>query len=99
MEFIENKSFFIGILTGLLWTGFGIMMLLFFLSDLTLEESLSHLYHQKKLGGLISLAALINLPVFFISLRKNNFAFATGILVFSLLVVILIALLKLYPLT
>jgi len=38
MEFIKDKSFFLGILTGLLWTGFGILMLLFFLSDLTLEE-------------------------------------------------------------
>jgi len=97
MEFIKDKSFFLGILTGLLWTGFGILMLLFFLSDLTLEESLSNLYQQKKLGGLISLAALINLPVFFIALRKNKFPFAAGLLAFSLLLVMFIALLKLYP--
>lgn len=95
MGFIKNKYFYWGLLTGLLWTSFGIIILLFFLSDLTIEKSFSSLYNQKKLGGLISLAALINLPIFFIALRKNKFAFASGLVAISLLFVIIIALLKL----
>jgi hypothetical protein len=95
MEFIKDKYFFWGILTGLLWTSFGVIMLIFFLSDASVEESFLYLYEQKKLGGLISIAALINLPLFFIALKKNKMAFAAGIVAISMLTVIFIALLKL----
>lgn len=95
MGFVKDKYFFWGILTGLLWTSFGVLSLLFFLSDLSLEASISSLYRQKKLGGLISIAALINLPIFFIALRKNKFAFAAGLVAISLALVLLIAFLKL----
>ncbi len=94
MEFIKNKYFYLGILTGFLWTSFGIIILLFFLSDLTIEKSILSLYTQNKLGGLISIAALINLPIFFIALKKNKFEFASGLVAISLLFVIIIALLK-----
>lgn len=94
MEFIKNKYFFWGILTGFLWTSFGVIMLIFFLSDASVEESFLYLYEQKKLGGLISIAALINLPLFFIALKKNKMAFAAGIVAISMLTVIFIALLK-----
>lgn len=94
MEFIKDKYFFWGILTGLLWTSFGVIMLIFFLSDASVEESFLYLYEQKKLGGLISIAALINLPLFFIALKKNKMAFAAGIVAISMLTVIIIALLK-----
>jgi len=60
-----------------------------------MEYSISGLYRQKRLGGLISLAALINLPIFFIALRKNKFAFAAGLVAISLALVLLIAFLKL----
>jgi hypothetical protein len=95
MEFIKDKYFLWGILAGLLWTSFGVLILIFFLSDVSLEASFSSLYQQKKLGGLISLGALINLPVFFIALRKNKFAFAAGLVAISLVLVLLIAVLKL----
>jgi len=94
MEFIKDKYFFWGILTGLLWTSFGVIMLIFFLSDASVEETFLYLYEQKKLGGLISIAALINLPLFFIALKKNKMAFAAGIVAISMLTVIFIALLK-----
>jgi hypothetical protein len=94
MEFIKDKYFFWGILTGLLWTSFGVIMLIFFLSDASVEESFLYLYEQKKIGGLISIAALINLPLFFIALKKNKMAFAAGIVAISMLTVIFIALLK-----
>ena len=95
MEFIKDKYFFWGILAGLLWTSFGVLVLLFALSEASIEASFSSLYHQKKLGGLISLGALINLPIFFIALRKNKFAFAAGLVAISLVLVLLVAILKL----
>lgn len=57
-------------------------------------DSIQFLYHHKKLGGLISLGALINLLLFFVAIRKNNSGFATGVLIFSLTLVIAVALLK-----
>ena len=95
MGFIKDKYFFWGILTGVLWTSFGVLILLFFLSNESIEDSLSSLYYQNKLGGLISISALINLPVFFIALRKNKFAFAAGLVAISLVLVLLVAFLKL----
>jgi len=94
MEFIKDKYFFWGILTGFLWTSFGIIMLIFSLSEASLEDSFVYLYEQKRLGCLISIAALINLPLFFISLRKNKVPFAAGIVAISMLTVLFIALLK-----
>ena len=50
MEFIKDKYFFWGILAGLLWTSFGVLVLLFVLSDSSIEASFSSLYQQKKIG-------------------------------------------------
>tara|TARA_B100001175_G_scaffold266512_1_gene237190 strand:+ start:25 stop:318 length:294 start_codon:yes stop_codon:yes gene_type:complete len=94
MEFIKSKYFYFGILSGLLWTSFGVVMLLFVLSNESVENSLLNLYNQKKLGGLISISALINLPVFFIALKKNKFSFASGLVAICLILVVLIAFLK-----
>ena len=71
MEFIKDKFFFFGILAGVLWTSFGVLILLFILSNEPVEDSLSSLYLQNKLGGLISIAALVNLPIFFFSTPKK----------------------------
>ena len=95
MEFIKDKFFFFGILAGVLWTSFGVLILLFILSNEPVEDSLSSLYLQNKLGGLISIAALVNLPIFFLALQKNKFAFASGLVAFSLILVVFIAFLKL----
>jgi len=70
-------------------------MLIFTLSDTSIEASFYSLYQQQKLGGLISLGAMINLPIFFIAIRKNKFAFAAGLVAISLVLVLLIAILKL----
>ena len=94
MEFINDKYFFWGIFTGFLWTTFGVILIVYFLSEVPIEDSIEYLYQQGRLGGVISLAALINLPLFFISLRKNKVPFAAGIVAISLITVLLIALLK-----
>ena len=94
MEFIKDKFFLWGIFAGLFWTGFGVIILVYFLSDDSIERSLQFLYDQNRLGGVISLAALINLPIFFLALRKNKFPFAAGIVAVSLTLVFLIVFLK-----
>lgn len=96
MEFIKEKFFYWGLIAGSLWTAFGVLVLVFLLSEAPLEESLTFLYEKKQLGGLISLAALINLPVFFLSIRKKKYAFAAGIVAISLATVLLIVFLKVY---
>jgi hypothetical protein len=95
MEFVKDKYFFWGILAGLLWTSFGVILLVFFLSNVPLEDSIVNLYEQKRLGGLISIAALINLPIFFFALRRNKIPFAAGIVAICMLIVLVIALLRL----
>lgn len=65
-----------------------------FVSKADSIDSLLFLYQQKKLGALISLGALINLGLFFIALRRNKMAFATGVLICSMLLVLIIAGLK-----
>ena len=57
-------------------------------------ESIQVLNSQKKLGGLISLGAIVNLPLFFIALRRNNMGFATGLVLGCLVLVLTVALLK-----
>ena len=94
MELIKNKYFFWGIFTGLLWIIFGVITIIFFLSDTSLESSLITLYQQNKLGGLISIASLINLPIFFLALRKNKMSFATGLVTLSIAMVLVITYLK-----
>ena len=94
MEFVKSKYFFWGLFAGLLWTSFGVLILLFFLSEFPLEESILKLYKKQKLGGVISLAALVNLPIFFIALRKNKFDFAAGLVAISLILVFVIGVLK-----
>ena len=94
MELIKNKYFFWGIFTGLLWIIFGVITIIFFLSDTSLESSLMTLYQQNKLGGLISIASLINLPIFFLALRKNKMSFATGLVTLSIVMVLVITYLK-----
>ena len=94
MEFIKNKYFLWGIFTGLLWIIFGVITIVIFLSDASIESSLITLYQQNKLGVLISIASLINLPIFFLALRKNKMSFATGLVTLSIVMVLVITYLK-----
>jgi hypothetical protein len=96
MELIKNKYFYFGIISGILWTSFSVIVFFLFLSDLPIEKTLVYSYNENKLGEIISLASLINLPIFFISIRLKNLNFASGIVTFLIFIVISIALLKLF---
>lgn len=73
MEFIKDKYFFWGIFTGFLWTTFGVILIVYFLSEVPIEDSIEYLYQQGRLGGVISLAALINLPLFLFHYARIRF--------------------------
>ena len=50
MEFVKSK-YFSGTICGIIVTSFGVLILLFFLSEVPLEESILKLYKKQKLGG------------------------------------------------
>ncbi|MCY4215370.1 MAG: hypothetical protein OXC92_00100 [Flavobacteriaceae bacterium] len=81
MEFIKNKFFLIGIVAGLLWTSVLAMMIISIRSPVPLDQIIIQLYQAQKLGGLIALSSLINIPIFLLALSKNKLHFAGGIVV------------------
>tara|TARA_B100001057_G_scaffold99042_1_gene95780 strand:- start:1134 stop:1415 length:282 start_codon:yes stop_codon:yes gene_type:complete len=93
---LNKRIILIGIFTGLLATASSVIFLTLILSSSPVEDSWTSLYHQGKLGGLLSLGAISNLIIFFLSIRKNKISFATGIFIASLVIVFLIFLIKFF---
>ena len=73
-----------------------VLFLTLILSSSPVEDSWMSLYDQGKLGGLLSLGAISNLIIFFLSIRKNKISFATGIVIACLVIVLLIFLIKFF---
>ena len=94
MDLVKNKKFYFGIISGVLWTTFILILFLIILSDDPIEYTLEYSYKNNKLGGLIALSSLINLPIFFIAIKRNKISFASGLVAFLILIVIIIAFLK-----
>ena len=95
MDFIKNKKFYFGIISGILLKSFVLIIFLLILSDDPIEFTLQYSYKNNKLGGLIALSSLINLPIFFIAIKRNKISFASGLVAFLILLVLIIAFLKL----
>jgi len=87
---LDKKEIFIGFLTGALATCSSVIFLTLILSDLPIEDSWKLLYKQGNLGGLISIGATINLVIFMLAIKKNKISFATGLVIISLIIVLLI---------
>ncbi len=87
---MNKKEIFIGFITGALATSSSIIFLTLILSDLPIEDSWREMYGQGKLGSLISLGAIINLILFLLAIKKNKIFFATGLVIISLFIVLLI---------
>ncbi len=64
---MKIKERLIGITTGIILTSIGMFSFTLFFSEEKVLDSLYLLYTQKKLGGLMSIGALLNLPVFLFS--------------------------------
>jgi hypothetical protein len=91
---LRNKELFQGMIAALCASSSIMIFILLYFSPGPIEEAVVALYAQKKLGGLISMGALINLPLFFLGLRKRKTNFAKGVLITSLVLVAIVALLK-----
>tara|TARA_B100001250_G_C19175528_1_gene518622 strand:- start:172 stop:453 length:282 start_codon:yes stop_codon:yes gene_type:complete len=93
---LKAKNILNGFVSGLLASITGMILISVILSQVTLEESLIQLYYQKRLGSLISIGALINLPIFFIAIKKEKYDFSLGLILISLFFVVLITFLKIF---
>lgn len=91
---LMNKETLLGMLAGTALTFIGMYLFTLLFSDTGIIDSIGLLYAQGKLGGLISLGALLNLPVFFYLLQQYRYKIAYGMVSVLLLFVGLVALLK-----
>lgn len=91
---MKIKERFIGITTGIILTSIGMFSFTLFFSEEKVLDSLYLLYTQKKLGGLMSIGALLNLPVFFVFINQYRYDRAYGLVSFLLVLVVIIGLLK-----
>ena len=88
------KKKLIGFLIGITATTAGIVIFTVIFSPDSISNSLKSLFLQKKLGALISLGSLINIPLFFILLKLKKIDQLYGLISFLLLLVVIIAILK-----
>ncbi|MGB2171243.1 MAG: hypothetical protein ACPH03_02255 [Flavobacteriaceae bacterium] len=89
-----NKDLIIGMLLGLGLTLIGMSLFTLYFSEAGLIESFSLLFDEGKLGALISLGALLNLPFFFYLLRTKRYKIANGMVGVLIILVGIVALLK-----
>jgi len=88
------KKKIIGFLIGLIATLAGVTFFTIIFSPESISRSLKSLFVQKKLGALISIGSLINIPLFFVLLKLDKINYAYGLLSFLLLLVFIVAILK-----
>ncbi len=85
-----QKEILIGFLVGLLATAAGFFIYLEFVSPYSFEESLRILKEGGLYGKVLGLAALPNLFVFFVFLKKKQELRARGVLLASFVVAFLV---------
>ena len=88
------KKKLMGFVIGITATIAGITFFTIIFSPESISNSLKSLFVQKKLGALISIGSLINIPLFFILLKLNKINQAYGLILFLLLLVFIVAILK-----
>ena len=91
---MRNKEQLIGAIIGLVLTFIGMTLFTLYFSESDLISSIKLLYDQNKLGSLISLGALLNLPAFFVLIRKRDYQIAYGLVSVLILLVVVVAILK-----
>ena len=91
---MKNKELYQGIIASFFASSSAIIFILLYFSEDPIEEAISSLFQQKKLGGLISMGALINLPLFFLGMHKRKTNFAKGVMITSIVIVLMVATLK-----
>lgn len=89
-----NREMILGGLSAFALTFFGMVLFTLYFSEGGIMDSFELLYAEKKLGALMSLGALVNLPVFFYFLRFRRYEMAYGMVGILMLLAGVVALLK-----
>jgi len=91
---LKNKKIFQGVIASFFASSSTMIFILLYFSEGPIEDVIVSLFEQKKLGGLISIGALINLPLFFLGIHKRKTNFAKGVMITSIIIVMMVAILK-----
>ena len=89
-----NREMILGCLSAFALTFLGMVLFTLYFSQGGILDSFELLYAEKKLGALMSLGALVNLPVFFYFLRFRRYEMAYGMVGILMLLAGVVALLK-----
>ena len=84
------KEILIGFIIGLAANMAGTYLYIFFFSKLSLESTLQAALENDFLGSLIALGAILNLIVFFILLKKNQYYRARGVVLATVIAALVI---------
>lgn len=95
MGFIK-KELIIGFLVSLFATACGLFIYLQYVSRFGFYETIDMIIEKRIFGPIIALAALPNLFVFFIFLKKNQEERARGVLIASLVTAVITFILKIF---
>jgi hypothetical protein len=85
-----RKDILVGIVVGLLATGLGFYLYVEFVLNGSFQESLVIINNKNLYGQILSIAAIPNLLVFFIFIKKKQDYKARGVLIATFLVAFLI---------
>jgi len=91
-----KKEVFIGLFIGLITNFAGSYLYIYFFSDYGLEETIKNALMQDVFGNIIALGAILNLFIFFIFLKKNQFYRARGVVLATVVAAIIILVTKFY---
>ncbi len=90
------KDILIGLIMGLAANMAGTYLYIFFFSKLSLEATLKAASENDFLGSLIALGAILNLIVFFILLKKNQYYRARGVVLATVIAALVILISKFF---
>jgi len=91
-----KKEVFIGLIIGLIANLAGSYLYIYFFSDYSFEETIENALMQDVFGNIIALGAILNLFVFFIFLKKNQFYRARGVVLATVVAALAILITKFY---
>lgn len=91
-----KKEVLIGFVTGLIANLAGSYLYIYFFSEYNLEKTINVALQQDIFGNLIALGAILNLVVFFVFLKKNQFYRARGVVLATVVAALIILISKFY---
>lgn len=89
-----KKEVFIGLVVGLIANLAGSYLYIYFFSKESLETTIKIALQEGVFGNLIALGAILNLFIFFIFLKKNQFYRARGVILATIVAGISILILE-----